>query len=402
MKAFTPTDPGYDEARTGYQRFTKHEPALIVAATSAQDVVDAVARGERVAVQSSGHGLTTPLKGGVLITTRGLAGVRVNPDAQTAYIEAGASWQQVIDAAAPHGLAPLSGSAPGVGAVSYTLGGGVGLMARRYGFAADHVRRIDVVSADGQLRTVTDGPLFWALRGGGGNFGVVVGLEIALIPISHVYGGSLYHDLDVVPDLLDQWLAWTRDVPEEVTSAVSLLPIPDRRVAQVQIVSLIEGLRPDFGPVFKDTLRVLPYTESATVFDEPDRPHAYRSTNLLVSEVPTASLLEAPAVVNVRHLGGALAKPADNAVGGRQAAYSVNVLSAVDDLDEVLAVQRAAVAPLIQYKVGRSLNFSYGPLTEDEVAEAFEPADYVRLRKLKTDYDANVRFHANHPISPLR
>jgi len=185
MNLFTPTDPGYDEARTGYQRFAKHEPALIVAATSAQDVVDAVARGERVAVQSSGHGLTTPLKGGVLITTRGLAGVHVNPDAGTAYIEAGASWQQVIDATAPHGLAPLSGSAPGVGAISYTLGGGVGLMARRYGFAADHVRRIDVVTADGQLRTVTDGPLFWALRGGGGNFGVVVGLEIALKPLTH-------------------------------------------------------------------------------------------------------------------------------------------------------------------------------------------------------------------------
>src|SRR5690242_21922933 len=114
MNVLTPHDPGFDEVRTGYQQYTKHEPALIVTATSAQDVVDAVARGEPVAVQSSGHGLAAPMTGGVLIATRGLAGVRVDPAAGTAFIEAGANWQQVIDAAAPHGRAPLSGSAPGV------------------------------------------------------------------------------------------------------------------------------------------------------------------------------------------------------------------------------------------------------------------------------------------------
>jgi len=267
-------------------------------------------------------------------------------------------------------------------------------MARRYGFAADQVRRIDVVTADGELRTVTEGPLFWALLGGGGNFGVVVGLEIALLPISHVYGGSLHYRLDEVPDVLDRWLAWTRDVPDEMTSAVSLLPLPDGPVAQVQIASLVEGLRPDLGPAFKDTLRVRPYTESGTIFDEPDRPHAYRSTNLLVSAVPTGSLLGTPAVVNVRHLGGALARPGGNAVGRRDAAYSVNVLS-LDD-----AVRRQVLAPLQPYKVGRSLNFSYGPLSADEVADAFEPADYARLRELKAEYDPGVRLLANHPIPP--
>jgi FAD/FMN-containing dehydrogenase len=396
MNVLTPHDPGFDEARTGYQQYTKHEPALIVTATCAQDVVDAVARGEPVAVQSSGHGLTTAMQGGVLVATRGLAGVRVDAAARTAYLEAGASWQQVIDATAPHGLAPLSGSAPGVGAISYTLGGGVGLMARRYGFAADHVRRIDVVTAGGELRTVTDGPLFWALLGGGGNFGVVVGLEIALIPISHVSGGSLYYRVDAVPDVLDRWLAWTREVPDEMTSAVSLLPLEDGHVAQVQIASLVEGLRPDLGPAFKDTLRVRAYAETGTIFDEPDRPHAYRSTNLLVSAVPTASLLGVPAVINVRHLGGALSRPADNAVGRRDAAYSVNVLSLDDD------VRRQVLAPLQPYKVGRSLNFSYGLLTEEEVSDAYEPADYQRLRELKAEYDPDVRFHANHPISPAR
>jgi hypothetical protein len=392
---------------------------VIVAAASAQDVVDAVAHGERVAVQTSGHGVTTPLEGGVLITTHDLACVTIDPAAGTAYIQTGATWQRVIEAAAPHGLAPLSGSAPGVGAIGYTLGGGVGLMARRYGFASDHVRRFDVVTADGRLREVTDGPLFWALRGGGGNFGVVVGLEIALKPITQLYGGSRYYDVDAVPDVLDQWLAWTRDVPHDVTSAVSMLSMPDlpavpadlrgRHVAQVQVASLREGVRPDFGPTLKDTLRVLPYTESGTIFDEPDRPHAYRSSNLLVSAVPTASLVDVSgptspvmSVVNVRHLGGALADPVDSAVGKRHAAYSVNVLSPVEDLDAVIAVQRDALAPLGEFKVGRSLNFSYGPLTEDEVSDAYDPADYQRLRELKAEYDPNVRFHANHPIPPAR
>ena len=106
----------------------------------------------------------------------------------------------MIDATAPHGLAPLSGSSPGVGAISYTLGGGVGLMARRYGFAADHVRRIEVVTADGVRRNAEDDPdLFWALRGGGGNFGVVTGIEVDLFDVSALYGGSLYFDLAESP-----------------------------------------------------------------------------------------------------------------------------------------------------------------------------------------------------------
>jgi FAD/FMN-containing dehydrogenase len=227
MKVFTPTDQGYDDERTGYQRFARHEPALIVAAASPDDVIEAVARGLPVAVQASGHGMTTPLTGGVLITTHAMSGVRVDPSAKTAYVEAGATWQQVIDAAAPHGLAPLSGSSPGVGAISYTLGGGIGLLARKYGFASDHVRRIDIVTADGRLHPVSDGPLFWALRGGGGNFGVVVGMEIGLMPVSDLYGGSLYFDVATTPDILDAWLAWTRNAPDEMTSAISLLTMPD-------------------------------------------------------------------------------------------------------------------------------------------------------------------------------
>src|SRR5262249_53301395 len=145
---------------------------------------------------------------GVLINTRRMSGVRVDPEARTAWVEAGATWRQVVEAAAPYGLAPLSGSFPGVGAVSYTLGGGVGLMARRHGFAADHVRRFEVVTADGRLREVTaesEPDLFWALRGGGGGFGVVTGMEVDLLPVSTIFGGGLYFDVAEVPDVLEAW-----------------------------------------------------------------------------------------------------------------------------------------------------------------------------------------------------
>ncbi len=164
----------------------------------------------KIAVQGSGHGLTQGIDGGVLIATRRFNGVRVDASAKTAWIEAGATWQDVLTATAPYGLAPLSGSFPGVGAVAYTLGGGLGLMARKFGYAADHVHRIEVVTPDGVRRNAQDDPdLFWALRGGGGNFGVVTGLEIDLFDVPTLYGGSLYYDLAEHPHALESWREWT-------------------------------------------------------------------------------------------------------------------------------------------------------------------------------------------------
>jgi FAD/FMN-containing dehydrogenase len=429
----------YDEERTGFQRVAAHRPAMIVGAGHEQDVRTAVrfaaAHGTKVAVQASGHGLGRPLDGGVLITTRRMSGVAVDARRRTAWVEAGATWQRVIDAAAPHGLAPLSGSSPGVGAVSYTLGGGVGLLARRHGFAADHVRRLDLVTADGRHHRVTpdDEPdLFWALRGGGGNFGVVTRMEIDLVPVNRIYGGGLYFDVRQVPEVLDGWRRWTATVPEEMTSAVAVLPFPDlpmvpeslrgRHVAQVQISWLgsveqgrlvVEPLR-GLGGLLRETLREIPYTESGTVFDEPDRPHAYRSRNALLRDLEPDALsaltkLAGPSapvmcVVGLRHLGGALAEPplVASAVSHREAAYSLNVLSPVEPGQEELvrAVQRDAVTPFAGRALGRSLNFSYGSMEEDQVRSAFSPESYRRLTKTRAVYDPQSMFHSNHVIPP--
>jgi FAD/FMN-containing dehydrogenase len=418
---------GYDEERLGFQRLDPHRPSAIFAVTSAEEVQEAVAYAVvhdlRVAVQASGHGLTNGIDGGVLVTTGRFNGVTVDADKKTAWIEAGATWQQVIDATAPYGLAPLSGSFPGVGAISYTLGGGTGLMARRYGFAADHVRRIEVVTPDGVRRNAGDDPeLFWALRGGGGNFGVVTGIEVDLFDVPTVYGGSLYFDFEEHPTALEVWREWTRTVPDEVTSAVALVPMPDippvpeplrgKYIAQVQVVvlgndgeGLIKPLRAIGEPVL-DTVRELPYAQSGEIFAEPERPDPYRSRNVLLSELDPGALAtlpklagpDAPAmcVIGIRHLGGALSWEVDNAVGHRDASYSLTVLSPGEQ--DSAALLRRVLEPWAGSVIGRSLNFSFGPLTPDEVREAFDPADYERLTELRKRYDPNPRLAPNHQI----
>ena len=132
-------------------------------------------------------------------------GVRVDPGSRTAWLGAGVRWGQVIAEATRHGLAPLNGSASTVGAVSYSLGGGIGLLARQYGFAADLVRRVEVVTADGRLRRVSaewEPDLFWALRGGRANFGIVTAIEVGLVPVRRVYGGSMVWDGALAADFL--------------------------------------------------------------------------------------------------------------------------------------------------------------------------------------------------------
>ena len=413
---------------------------MIVAATSAADVRAAVEfAAERrlpVAVQATGHGHIASTAG-VLISTRRMSEVRVDPAARSAWVAAGATWRQVIEATAPHGLAPLSGSFPGVGAVSYTLGGGVGLLARRYGFAADHVRRIDLVTLDGRLRRVTadsDPDLFWALRGGGGNFGVVTGMEIDLFPVTRLYGGNLFFDVEQVPEVLDGWRRWTGTVPEELTSAATLLTYPDlpvlpeslrgRQIAKLTVAflgppadghRLVEPLRA-LGPVRHDTLGELPYTDSGAVFDEPDQPHGYRSRNVLVRDLAPDALAEltkatAPSapvlcVGLVRHLGGALARAPrpGNAVGHRDAEYSVTVLSPVGEGEQAMVAEthRSALAPFAAHALGLSLNFTFGPLDADEIRSAYAPEDYRRLTVLKARHDPYGLIRANHPIPPAR
>jgi FAD/FMN-containing dehydrogenase len=414
----TTTSPEYDDARQGFQRRDPHRPEVIFPVTNATEIEEAVRyaidHDKEIAVQASGHGLTRGMDGGVLIATRAFNHVTVDLEKKTAWIEAGATWRDVLAATAPYGLAPLSGSSPLVGAISYTLGGGLGLMARQFGYAADHVRRIELVTMDG-VRRDADGDLFWATRGGGGNFGVVTGIEVDLFDVPTLYGGSLYFDLAEHPTAPEVWSEWTRTVPEEVTSAIAILPIPDipqvpapvrgKYIAQLQLAilgdngeELIKPLRA-IGESALDTVGELPYVDSGQIFAEPERPDSYSSRNVLVSDLDALATLPKPAagapmrVIGIRHLGGALARGPEipNAVGHRDAAYSLTVLGEPED-------QRTVLEPWKRSTVGRFLNFSFAPLTADEVADAYDPGDHERLTELRRRYDPDRRLHANHQL----
>ena len=432
-----PGDGGYDKERAGFQTAQCHRPSLIVGATGAADVSAAVMlaaeTGQPVAVQATGHGLATPAEDGVLITTCRMNGVRVDAESRTAWIAAGVRWNRVIHEAAPFGLAPLSGSSPDVGAVSYTLGGGLGLLSREFGYAADHVRAIDVVTADGRIRRVVPGDdLYWALLGGRDNFGVVTGMEIDLMPVDRIYGGALHFDADLVEDVLHTYLSWTATVPDELTSSVGLMPMPDlpmvpvplrgRYVASVRVVyhgdsasgeRLIAPLRA-IGPRLVDSLAEMPYRAAASIYNDPVTPHAYHGDGLLLHDVDAETLRmvrghtgpDAPVmcVVGLNHLGGALARPpaTPNAIGHRSARYLLRILSPLDGTDAtttVRSVHRRVSDALGSAIVGRSLNFVFG--SHGEVTPGgYEPADYRRLTELKAAYDPENLFRLNRNIPP--
>ncbi|GAA4209313.1 FAD-binding oxidoreductase [Actinocatenispora rupis] len=430
-EVLVPGDDGYDTVGTGFQLRDPHRPDAVVRATCPADVQAAVrVAAERrlpVAVQATGHGRAAGLDGGLLVATGRMDTVRVDPDRRYAEVAAGATWQQVVDATTPYGLAPLSGSFPKLGAVPYTLGGGIGLLSRRYGFAADHVRAVQVVTPDGRLRHVdpdTEPDLYWGLRGGGGNLGIATSMRIGLLPVDRIHGGALSFDAERDPHVAAGWWRWTRDLPEGMTSAYGMVPYPDlpmfppelrgRVISRVQVcwsgpadefASLVAPLR-RLGTCLADTLRELPYRESGSVFAEPDRAHPYRSSVVLLpdldeaglADLHTATVATRSTVVGIRHLGGAMGRPAavPNAVGHRDAGYLVSVLSAGESVTSAELTGLLGGWPA--RSLGRSLNFSFGPLTPDQVREGFDPADARRLGELRAAYDPDGLLRPNHPV----
>ncbi|WP_159845718.1 FAD-binding oxidoreductase [Nocardia sp. CY41] len=431
---FRPGDEGYDAEIAGFQTAYTHRPALVVGAVHAEDVRAAVEYAGRhdlpIAVQATGHGLSVATDGGLLISTRRMTGIRIDPARRTAYVGAGVRAGALVEAAAEHGLAPLNGSSPSVGVVGYLLGGGVGLLARRFGYAAEHVRTIELVTADGRVRTLTPGDeLFGAALGSGGNFGVVTALEVGLVPVTTVYGGQLLFDTPLVERALEAWRRWTATVPDEVTSTVTMLAFPDipqvpaplrgRYVASVRIAyngpaeegeRLVAPLRA-VGERLKDDLRAMPYTESHTIHSDPDHPHAYAATNALLGEFSgemAAALLRvagpdsgAGAVVDVRHLGGALARTGDAgiAVDHRDAGYIVRIITDPADTATRAGI-RAALTP---WTLGHSLNFLYGAGDEADEAQTrtgYRPDTYARLAALKARHDPRNLFRFNRNIRP--
>lgn len=425
-----PGDPGYDDELAGFQTGFAQRPAVVFAAASADDVIAAVRYAADhdlpVGVQATGHGLPGAREGGVLVTTKRMDRVTVDPGARTARVQAGVRWGQVVAAAEPYGLAPLNGSSPSVGAASYTLSGGLGILAREFGYAADHVRSLDLVTCDGRLRHVTresDPDLYWALLGGGHNFGVVTELEIGLVPVRTLYGGSLAFDgREVDPAaVLRAYEEWTRTVPDGLTSSFAAVPYPDvpalpphlrgRYVVSVRVAytgadgdELVAPLR-ESGPALADSLREMPYAESRTIHSDPDFPHAYYGDSAVLSELDRAGEVLAATgpdaggpmcVLQINHLGGALARPAPNSVPYREGRFLVRLLT-VGDRDAARAVLDPAFALLAPVTIGRALNFAFG--AGDRTDGLYDAGTLKRLAELKSSYDPANLFCRNYNVS---
>ncbi|MEU0024727.1 FAD-dependent oxidoreductase [Streptomyces sp. NPDC006335] len=406
-----------DDEVSSFQTGFALRPDLVFPVRSPDDVVAAVRHAAEanlpVSVLATGHGLPGAVEGGALISTRHMDRVTIDPEARTARLQAGVRWGQVVEAAEPYGLAPLNGSAPGVGAVSYTLGGGLGILAREFGYAADHVRSLDVVTGDGRPRHVTaESDLYWGLLGGGRHLGVVTELEIGLVPVRTLYGGSLAFDgREVGPAAaLRAYGEWTRTVPSTLTSSFAAVPYPDvpalpphlrgRYVLSVRVAytgadgdRLLAPLR-EIGPVLADSLREMPYADSRTIHSDPDFPHSYYGDSAVLSELDVeraGELLErtgpdagAMVVVQINHLGGALARPAPNSVPYREGRFLVRLLTGGErrQARELLDPAFGLLAPVT---LGRSVNFAFG--AGDRTEGLYDAGTRERLAGLESRYD---------------
>ncbi|WP_078856870.1 FAD-binding oxidoreductase [Streptomyces sp. NBRC 109706] len=422
-----------------FNGIARHHPALTVAAEDRDDVRTAVAhaaeQGLPVAVRATGHGITRPADGGLLISTHRMNEVRVDPATRTARAAAGARWEQVIRAAWAYGLAPLNGSSPLVGVVGYTLGGGLGPLARRYGYAADLVTRLEVITADARVRQVSAGDeadLYWGLRGSKDNLGIVTELEFGLVPVDRFYGGGLYFPGWAAAEVSHTWRMWTATVPETMTSSLALVRLPDwpqlpeplrgahtvhLRVAHTGPVAegeaLIAPLRAVTRPLY-DTVTERPYLEIARVHDDPVEPLDHHAHSVMLRDLDAAAVdqvltLVGPEVsqcpaymVELRHLGGAAGRPpaVPSAVGNRDAAFSLMVISPPGSTS---AYADALLKRMVPWSTGRSyVNFLTGPLAISSAPEVHDPCDLVRLAELKRTHDPDNMFRFNHNIAPAR
>ncbi|MEQ3554969.1 FAD-binding oxidoreductase [Pseudonocardia nematodicida] len=424
---FVPSDAGFGDEVTGFNLAHLPTPAVVVGATGAQDVAAAVRwaarHGLHVAVQATGHGLTSDLDDVLLVSTRRMTDLAVDPVARLARAGAGVRWRAVIDAAAPHGLAPLNGSSSGIGVVGYTTGGGLGPLARRHGFAADHVTRFEIVTADGRVRQVdaaSDPDLFWAVRGGRESFGIVTWIEFGLVAQPRFHGGGIFFPGERADRLLHAWRDWAPRLGEDTSTSIALLALPPdpalppplqgRFVVHLRFAHLgdagegerlLAPMRAIAEPLL-DGVAEMPWAGVDAVHMDPTAPMPVwdRGVGLgsLPAEAVDAILTEAgpdsssPLVlVELRLLGGALARPAavPNAVAGRDAAFSLYCLGVPAGPEAAVAVPARATALIeaVRPWTAGGLVALAGQAGPDPVVALWDDDDRALLRELKRRYD---------------
>jgi hypothetical protein len=433
-----PGDATWDEARAAWNLAIDQRPALVAIPATAADVVAIVAfareRGLRVAPQGTGHNASAiaSLQGTILVKTSALRDVEIDAPGRRARVGAGVLWAEVTGPASEHGLAPLAGSSPDVGVVGYTLGGGLSWLSRRHGLAANSVLAIEIVTADGRLvRTDRDNEpdLFWALRGGGGSFGVVTAIEFALYPAPQVYGGAMLWPWERATEVLTAYVEWCRTAPDAISTSARLLqvpPLPDipeglrgrafvaidgaylgDEAAAAEVLAPLRALEPEI-----DMFASIPAAALSHIHMDPEQPVPAHGDGMVLDALTPAAIEALVAIagpgsgspllsVELRQLGGAIGvPPAEHGalakIGGAFAFFAVGMAMTPEMGAAVEAHVEAVIAAMDPWDAGRRyLNFTERPAD----AGAFFPEGTLRrLQAVKRAHDPGDVFCSNHPV----
>jgi FAD/FMN-containing dehydrogenase len=436
---YGPHDAGWDTARQAFMLGADQQPAAVVVAASDADVRRALrfarAAGLRVAPQATGHSaapLAPFLGGSLLLKTSRLRAVELDPAARRVRVAAGTRWGDVLAVAGRHGLAALHGSSPTVGVVGYTLGGGIGWLARRHGLQANSVTAVELITADGELIRTDDDhdpELFWALRGGGGSFGVVTAVEFDLYPVIHAYAGWLAWDWREADRVLRRWADWATTAPGDVTTSARIVQLPPqpelpeevrgRRLVAIDgaalgdpwqaeaLLSPLRELRPEI-----DTFATVPAAALARLHLDPEDPFPAVGDARLLTGLPPAAVeafVEAAGpssgstltVAELRQLGGALARtPQRHGVLARlDAGFLLFGLALAPDAEsaEVGAADAARLTAALDPWSSelRYRNFAKRPLDAESF---FGRRAARRLAAIKTRVDPLGLIQAEHPL----
>jgi FAD/FMN-containing dehydrogenase len=433
-----PGGPDWDAARQAWNLAVDQRPEFVVQAHTPGDVAATIdfAResGLRVAPQGTGHnaGALGDLTGTILLRTDRMREVTVDADRRIVRVGAGVLWQEVTEALAPHGLAGLAGSSGDVGVAGYLLGGGYSWLARRFGLGCSAVTAVELVTGDGQQHRVDadhEPELFWAVRGGGGNVGIVTALEFRVFPVTQVYGGMMLFPIERAREVLTAYERWTRDLDEAATTCVRLLrvpPLPEipefargRAFVAVdgaidlpaeQAEPLLAPLR-DLGPEV-DMFAEMPAAALGQIHMDPPQPTPARGDGMLLSDMTDDTIDALLAVagpdvpspllaVDIRQLGGAAGRPDPNGgavdhLPGRFLLFAVGITPVPPAEAAVTAAVHGVRAALQPWATDRDyLNFRE---EADAASRFYSPVTLDRLRAVRDQYDPQRVVRSNHEI----
>jgi FAD/FMN-containing dehydrogenase len=438
LEIVRPGEERYDEVRPAWNLTIDQRPAAVAVPRDADQVVAAVLyakrEGLRVAAQSTGHNASPlgDLSDTLLIKTHEMRGVEIDASKRVARVEAGALWGDVVGPAGEHGLAALAGSSHDVGVVGYSLGGGISFLARRYGLSANRILAADVVTADGELvradrRQNTE--LFWAIRGGGGAFGVITALEIELFDLPTVYAGAAFFPIERAAEVLHTWRELTEKVDDRTTTVGRVLRVPPfpeipepfrgKQFAMVEVIHIgdqrsgdevVKGIR-DLEPAI-DTFGLIPTSALIHLHMDPPGPVPGKGEHHVAMATLPAEAIDAFVAANgadsgsdiltaeIRHVGGAIARPdASHGAAHIDAEYIsfAASMAASPDMAEKAARDLASLdEALAPYQSARKyLNFTE---VASKPGEFFEKSTLDRLRAVKAQVDPDGIFRSNQPI----